>query len=686
DAVGLSGGTLLMWDSSIFARGEVLIGTHYVCVISKWNGVTEKLAVINIYGPQESRQKEELWLELESLINSKEAIWILFGDFNMGLKTLLLEVVALQDLIAQMDIEGFDNVIESSWNNGVYRGAKDIVLKNKLKQLRMDIKKWSRDHVALVKRKKNDILNWLVEWDTKAEEGCLTSTDRLKHEEYLMDLNFLEQKERDSLMQKIKVKQAAEGDENTKFFHSRVNKNNGDDVTLLESNFTMDEIKTAVWDCCSSKSSVPDGFNFKFIKSLARGCNASFITLIPKKADPLELSDYRPISLIGSMYKILSKVLAARLSRVIHKLISPNQTAFLKGRQILDGCLIANEIINFAKSEKINMLLFKVDFEKAFDSVNWEFLFDIMAQMSFGSKWRKWISSCLSSASVSVLINGSLSKEFKMERGLRQGDPLSPFLFLIVAEALQIMIIEACNKGIFKGLSLGDDGSNISLLQLADDALFFGEWSKSNVRHLIHILDCFHDVSGLKINLDKSRLFGIEVSPEEVSSIARSVNCSHGSLPFIYLGLPVGRTNMLSIGGRLTLVKSVLGTLPLYYLSLFKAPTSVIFLLESIRRRFFWGFKDNETKMVWVSWQKIMSSTKNGGLGVESIKAKNMGLMGKWKWHFLNESGALWRRVIVELHGVNGGFNQTTRQGHNSGTWANIVKSCFDLEQMGVDM
>ncbi|GJU81535.1 reverse transcriptase domain, reverse transcriptase zinc-binding domain protein [Tanacetum coccineum] len=299
------------------------------------------------------------------------------------------------------------------------------------------------------------------------------------------------------------------------------------------------------------------------------------------------------------------------------------------------------------------MLLFKVDFEKAFDSVNWEFLFDIMVQMNFGSKLRKWISSCLSSVSVLVLINESPSKEFKMERGLKQGDPLSPFLFLIIAEVLQVMIIESCNKGIFKGLSLDDDGSNISLLQFTDDALFFGEWSKSNVRNLIHILDCFHDVSGLKINLDKSRLFGIEVSPEEVFSIKRSVNCSHGRLSS-------WKANMLSIGGRLTLVKSVLGSLPLYYLSLFKAPTSVNFTLESIRRRFFWGFKDNEKKMVWVSWQKIMSSTKNGG--------------------------ALWRRVIVELHGVNGGFDQTTHQGRNFGTWVNIVRSCFDLEQMGVDL
>ncbi|GJW92172.1 hypothetical protein Tco_0169725 [Tanacetum coccineum] len=196
-----------------------------------------------------------------------------------------------------------------------------------------------------------------------------------------------------------------------------------------------------------------------------------------------------------------------------------------------------------------------------------------------------------------------------MERGLRQGDPLFPFLFLIAVEALQVMTIEACNK---------------------DDALFFGEWSNSNVFHLIHILDCFHDVSGLKINLDKSILFGIGVSPEEVSSIARSVNCSHVSLPFIYLGLPLGRS----------MKKLTLGTM-------------------------------------WLT---------NSLEGVESSKAKNMRLMGKWKWRFLNEIVALWRRVIVELHSVNGGFDQTTLQVRNSRMWENIVRSCFDLEHMGVNL
>ncbi|GKD39102.1 RNA-directed DNA polymerase, eukaryota, partial [Tanacetum coccineum] len=292
----------------------------------------------------------------------------------------------------------------------------------------------------------------LADWDVKAESGSLTSFDRLKRDEDLVDLQFIEQKEGDSHKQKSRIKWAIEGDENSKFFHYVVRKKtrrqninglkiNGswvedptsifgatynhfanrfresnpsrlkfhsllfkrldqEDIVLLESPFSMDEVKAAVWDCCSSKSPGPDGQNFKFIKkywefikfeffnfvkyfeslgSLARGCNASFIVLIPKVSDPLDLSDYRPVSLIGCMYKVLSKLLASRLSQVIHKLISPNQTTFLKGRQILDGSLVANEIVNFAKKEGINLFLFKVDFKKAFDSVNWNFLMDIMA-------------------------------------------------------------------------------------------------------------------------------------------------------------------------------------------------------------------------------------------------------------------------------------------------------------------
>ncbi|GJV01122.1 putative RNA-directed DNA polymerase, eukaryota, reverse transcriptase zinc-binding domain protein [Tanacetum coccineum] len=274
---------------------------------------------------------------------------------------------------------------------------------------------------------------------------------------------------------------------------------------------------------------------------IANGCNPSFVILVPKNIDPLGFSDYRHISLIGCVYKVISNILANRLAKVIATVIGPNQSNLIEGRQILDGCLIANEIIIMASIEKLKLLLFKVYFEKAFDSVNWNFLLDTMRQMGFDLKGRNWIASCLSSASISILINGSPTKEFKLEKGLRQGDPLSLILFLIVAKALQVSILEACNKGFYKGLFLADNNTNISLLQYADDTLFFGDWSNLNAKHLIHILKCFELSSGLKVNISKSRLVGIGVSSSDVESLVAALGCSHEIIPFIYLGLPVGK-------------------------------------------------------------------------------------------------------------------------------------------------
>jgi len=170
--------------------------------------------------------------------------------------------------------------------------------------------------------------------------------------------------------------------------------------------FTLDEVKIAVWDCESYKSPSPDGVNFGFIKDfwedmkveilrfvtdfhqngkLSKGINNTFITLIPKKDCPQSLNDFRPISLVGSLYKVLAKLLANRLQNVIGSVFSYTQSAFVKGRQILDGILIVNE----AKNLKKYLLLFKVDFEKAYDSVDWNYLDDVMKKMAFATLWRK---------------------------------------------------------------------------------------------------------------------------------------------------------------------------------------------------------------------------------------------------------------------------------------------------------
>lgn len=194
----------------------------------------------------------------------------------------------------------------------------------------------------------------------------------------------------------------------------------------LELPITIEEIQSAVWACEGSKAPRLDDFTFTFIiahwntikeeiinfvkefeetGTLPRGCDTTFVTLIPKVKDPLTLSDYRPISLLGCQYKILSKILVERLKKVLPSVISDSQFAFIARRQILDGVLIANEAMRWFKERTRQLLLFKADFAKAFDSLNWGFLDSVLAQMHFGDKWRRWIRTCLSTVTVSVLVN-----------------------------------------------------------------------------------------------------------------------------------------------------------------------------------------------------------------------------------------------------------------------------------------
>lgn len=141
-----------------------------------------------------------------------------------------------------------------------------------------------------------------------------------------------------------------------------------------------------------------------------------------------------------------------------------------------------DELISWIRKRKAKAFMFKVDFEKTFDCLNWGYLNSIMTQMNFEQKWINWIMGCLSSARASVIINGAASKEFPLKRGVRQGDSLSPFLFILVAEGLSIAIEEAKEKSIFQGIQLPNNGPSLSHLQYADDAIFLGSWLMPNAQ------------------------------------------------------------------------------------------------------------------------------------------------------------------------------------------------------------
>ncbi|XP_023733277.1 uncharacterized protein LOC111881111 [Lactuca sativa] len=189
---------------------------------------------------------------------------------------------------------------------------------------------------------------------------------------------------------------------------------------------------------------------------------------------------------------------------------------------------------------KKKILLFKVDFDKAFDSVNWSFHDAIMKQMGYGMKWCNWIHGCLTSSRSLVIVNGSPTKEFSLEKGVMQGDPLSIFLFIIAMEGLNIAMKSTCDKGIFQGLKIPKSNNMVSHLFYADIALFIGEWTENNIKNLARILRCLHISSGLKVNFHKSKVFEVGSSLHETSRMAAPLGCQPASLPFTYLGVPVG--------------------------------------------------------------------------------------------------------------------------------------------------
>ena len=196
----------------------------------------------------------------------------------------------------------------------------------------------------------------------------------------------------------------------------------------------------------------------KFVRCL----NTTFLVLVPKKGEADDLCDYRPINLVGGLYKLLTKVLANRLRKVVSKVVSPTLNAFVERRQILDVALIANEAIDSLLKWDESGVLCKLYLEKAYDHINWDFLLTVVQKMGFGVKWVGWIRWCISTASFSILINGSPSSFFQSTRGLRQGDPLSPYLFVLRMEASSCLINRVVRGGFLTGCRIrGRGGSGI---------------------------------------------------------------------------------------------------------------------------------------------------------------------------------------------------------------------------------
>ena len=264
----------------------------------------------------------------------------------------------------------------------------------------------------------------------------------------------------------------------------------------------------------------------------------------------------------------------------------------------------------------------------------------------------KW---CISTVSFFVLVNGSSSGFFQSSRGLRQGDSLSPYLFVLVMEAFSSLLRSAV-EGVFvsacKARSRGGEGVKVSHLLFANDTLVFCGASKDQMLYLSWILMWFEAMSGLRINLDKSELIPVGCV-DDAEELAAAIGCKVGSLPTTYLGLPLGalhrslavwdsveermrkklarwKSQYISKGGRITLIRSTLASMPIYFMSMLSMPRKVRLRFERIHRDFLWGGGALERKLHLVRWDLVCLEKCNGGLGVKSLSILNKALLCKW--------------------------------------------------------
>jgi hypothetical protein len=201
--------------------------------------------------------------------------------------------------------------------------------------------------------------------------------------------------------------------------------------------------------------------------------NFGIITLIPKTQNVIKIQQYRPVCVLNVSFKIFTKVGTNSLNIVAKKVVSPTRTAFMPGRNIMEGVVILHETIHELHTKKRDGVIFKIDFEKAYDKVKWSFLQQTLRMKGFSLKWRRWVESMVTGGSVGIKINDEVGPYFQTRCGLRQGDPMSPILFNIVADMLALLINRAKADGQIRGVlpHLIDDG--LSILQYEDDTIIF---------------------------------------------------------------------------------------------------------------------------------------------------------------------------------------------------------------------
>ncbi|XP_071902759.1 uncharacterized protein [Coffea arabica] len=453
-----------------------------------------------------------------------------------------------------------------------------------------------------------------------------------------------------------------------------------EDNEKLEKIPSIEEVYRVVSSMDGDSAAGPDGFTGKFFTfaweviaqdvynailsffcgaELPRFITSTSIVLIPKIPNPQDFSQYRPISLCNFFNKLLSRILADRVAYVLPKIISPQQTGFVKGRNITENFLLAQEIVSgIGKKNRGGNVVMKLDMSKAYDRVAWNHIIGVLRRFGFGEIFIDLVWRLISNVWLSVIINGASHGFFKSMRGLRQGDPLSPALFIIGAEVLSRGLNNLVMQSGFVGFKVPYGCPAITHLAFADDVLIFANGSSNSLKVIMQVLEAYQRCSGQLINVLKScYLVHPSLSPARRRVIERTTKFTWQSFPIRYLGFPLyfgrckssyfgeacqsilGRiiswkSRMLSFGGKIVLIKHVLASMPVHLMSAAIIPSKVFRTIEKAFSTFIWGSSPEDSKFHWIRWSQMCYPVDEGGVGFRKLQDIYAAFSFKLWWNF----------------------------------------------------